>query len=129
MVRNSLGRLIPKQFAGKMVQPYQDPFSRQPQGIHASRPLRRVNPGESKLRAGLREAIEAAGLKDGMCIATHHHLRNGDLLLGEVVRQLDRLGLRDIRIASSSESRDRNPEKVEATVTRDSPGSGSRHVT
>ena len=102
MVRNSLGRWIPETFAGKSVLPYQDPFSHLPQGNHASRPLRRSNPGESKQLSGLREAIEAANLKDGMCIATHHHLRNGDLLLGEVVRELDALGLRDIRIASSS---------------------------
>jgi len=37
-----------------------------------------------------------------MCIATHHHLRNGDALLGALVREIDALGLRDIRIASSS---------------------------
>jgi citrate lyase subunit alpha/citrate CoA-transferase len=102
MVRNSLGRAIPRSFAGKPTIPYSDPFGRLPQTDHASRPLRRVNPGDSKLLSGLREAIEAAGLKDGMCIATHHHLRNGDALLNRVVRELDALGLRDIKIASSS---------------------------
>lgn len=102
MVRNSLGRLVPKTFAGQPVRPYQDPFSLMPQGHHASRSLRRSNPGNRKLLGSLREAIKAAGLKDGMCIATHHHLRNGDALLNLVVRELDLLGLRDIRIASSS---------------------------
>ncbi|MHB1400587.1 MAG: citrate lyase subunit alpha [Trichloromonadaceae bacterium] len=102
MVKNSLGRLIPAQFNGKDLIPYRDPFSLRPQGNVAPRPLRRVNPGERKLLGSLREAIEAAGLRDGMTIATHHHLRNGDVLLGLVVRELDALGLRDIRIASSS---------------------------
>ena len=102
MARNSLGREIPESFGGRTLVPYSDPYSLQPQRDRASRPLRRVNPGESKLRASLREAIEAAGLKDGMTIATHHHLRNGDVLLNEVVREIDALGLRDIRIASSS---------------------------
>jgi citrate lyase subunit alpha/citrate CoA-transferase len=102
MVKNSLGRWIPQQFAGKALLPYQDPFSRQPAGNQATRPLRRTNPGERKLLPGLRAAILAAELKDGMCIATHHHLRNGDLLLGLVVKELDQLGLRDIKIASSS---------------------------
>ncbi len=102
MVRNSLGRLIPESFNGKNVIPFSDPFSLQPKGFRASRPLTRLNPGQKKLLPGLREAIQAAGLKDGMTISTHHHLRNGDALLAQVVREIDALGLRDIRIASSS---------------------------
>jgi len=102
MVINSLGRLVPEMFAGRRVLPYQDPFSLMPNSHHASRSLRRSNPGDCKLLGSLREAIEAAGLQSGMCIATHHHLRNGDALLNLVVRELDQLGLRDIKIASSS---------------------------
>lgn len=102
MVKNSLGRLIPAQFNGQSLVPYRDPYSLRPQGSVAPRPLRRVNPGGGKLLPSLRAAIEASGLRDGMTIATHHHLRNGDVLLGLVVRELDALGLRDIRIASSS---------------------------
>ncbi len=102
MVTNSLGRLLPDSFAGRQVIPYQDPFSYRPQGNLATRPLRRHNPGANKLLGSLREAIEAAGLKDGMCIATHHHLRNGDALLNQVVRELDASGLKGIWIASSS---------------------------
>ncbi|MEJ2199823.1 MAG: citrate lyase subunit alpha [Desulfuromonadaceae bacterium] len=82
MVKNSLGRLIPQTFAGKAVIPYEDPFSFRPQGNHASRPLRRRNPGENKILSSLREAVEAAELKDCICIATPHHLRNGYMLLG-----------------------------------------------
>ena len=102
MARNSLGRLLPDAFAGKPVLPYQSPFSRKPEGLHASRPMRRNNPGDSKQLISLSAAIEAAGLKNGMCIATHHHLRNGDALLNMLVREIDRMGLKDIRIASSS---------------------------
>lgn len=102
MVKNSLGRLIPEQFNGQQLIPYQDPFSHLPNNKMATRALRRVNPGQQKLLGSLREAVEAAGLKDGMCISTHHHLRNGDALLAAVVREIDALGLRDIKIASSS---------------------------
>lgn len=102
MVKNSLGRWIPATFHGRPLTPYADPFSLRPAGSVAARPLRRVNPGAGKLLPDLRQAIVASGLRDGMTIATHHHLRNGDLLLGLVVRELDALGLRDIRIASSS---------------------------
>jgi citrate lyase subunit alpha/citrate CoA-transferase len=102
MVRNSLGRWLPESFHGKPVRPYQDPFSLRPHGERATRPLRRVNPGEDKLRASLREAIEASGLRDGMTIATHHHLRNGDALLNRLVAEIDAMGIGDIAIASSS---------------------------
>ncbi len=102
MARNSLGRLLPETFAGKPVEPYRSPFERRPVGGRAGRPLRRCNPGDNKQLDSLRAAIEAAGLRNGMCIATHHHLRNGDALLNSVVRELDNMGLRDIRIASSS---------------------------
>ncbi len=103
MVRNSLGRWIPESFDGKPLVPYADPYSLRPNRQRATRALRRVNPQDVKLLSGgLREAIEASGLKDGMCISTHHHLRNGDALLGRVVREIDALGLRGIRIGSSS---------------------------
>jgi citrate lyase subunit alpha/citrate CoA-transferase len=102
MVKNSLGRRIPETFNGRAVIPYRDPFSLLPDAERATRPLRRVNPHDRKLLASLREAIEASGLRDGMTISTHHHLRNGDALLGLVMREIDALGIRDIRIASSS---------------------------
>ncbi|HDR47042.1 MAG TPA: citrate lyase subunit alpha [Geoalkalibacter subterraneus] len=102
MVRNSLGRQIPETFNGKRLIPYSDPFSMQPEGMRSSRPLTRVNPCTSKMLGSLREAIEASGLRDGMTISTHHHLRNGDLLLGQLVREIDALGIRGIIIASSS---------------------------
>ena len=102
MVRNSLGRLIPENFAGKRLVPYRDPWSLRPDRAMATRGLRRVNPGSNKLLANLHDAITAAGLKDGMTISTHHSLRNGDFLLNQVVRTIDSLGIRDIKIASSS---------------------------
>ncbi len=102
MVRNSLGRLIPETFAGKRLVPYRDPWSLRPDRAMATRGLRRVNPGSNKLLANLYDAITAAGLKDGMTISTHHSLRNGDFLLNQLVRTIDSLGFRDIKIASSS---------------------------
>lgn len=102
MAKNSLGREIPESFLGRPLVPYRDPFSLRPEGEQVSRPLRRINPGDKKLLPGLRDAIEAAGLRDGMTIATHHHLRNGDLLLNQVVAEMAAMGLRDMRIASSS---------------------------
>ena len=101
-VRNSLGRLVPTQWRGRSYQPYVDPFSRQPEALRGTRPLVRHRPGDSKLLPTLRAAIEKVGLRDGMTIATHHHLRNGDVLLNLLVREIDAMGIRDIAIASSS---------------------------
>jgi citrate lyase subunit alpha / citrate CoA-transferase len=102
MVKNSLGREIPEFWQGKRYDPYQDPWSRRPDVDRGTRPLVRRNPGESKVLPSLRAAIEACGLQDGMTIATHHHLRNGDLLLNLLVKEIDQLGLKNIALASSS---------------------------
>jgi len=102
MARNALGRLLPETFQGRAVVPYRDPWSTRPSGDRATRPLKRVDPGQRKVCLNLQEAIERCGLRDGMTIATHHHLRNGDFLLNHVVRMIDHMGLKDIAIASSS---------------------------
>ncbi len=102
MARNVLGREIPETFGGKRVVPYGGPFSVLPDGDRSTRRLRRVNPGDGKVLRDLRQAIERSGLTDGMTISTHHHLRNGDYLLNRVVAELSGMGIRDIRIASSS---------------------------
>ena len=103
MARNSLGREIPESFAGKKLTPYSDPWSMQPHAERSTRAIRRITHNGSKLLSGgLREAVIASGLKDGMTISTHHSLRNGDYLLNDLVKEIDALGIRDIKIASSS---------------------------
>jgi len=32
----------------------------------------------------LKDALIRCGLKDGMCISTHHHFRNGDLVANPI---------------------------------------------
>ena len=56
----------------------------------------------AKLVKNLREAIELSGLKDGMTISFHHHLRNGDFVLNMVTEQIAAMGLKDININASS---------------------------
>jgi len=102
MARNSLGREIPAQWKGRTLDPYQDPWNKKPEVLRATRPLVRRSPGDSKLLPSLRAAIEACELRDGMNISTHHHLRNGDLLLNLIVKELDAMGLRNMGIAASS---------------------------
>jgi citrate lyase subunit alpha/citrate CoA-transferase len=102
MVQNSLGRFIPETYNGIKRKPYSSPFTENPSGQEYARPVKIARPGDKKLLPSLKDAIIASGLKDGMTIATHHHLRNGDGLLNQVVKEIDELGIRDITIASSS---------------------------
>ena len=101
-VKNSLGREVPENIFGRECRPYSGPEILRPEGMTASRLLRRTRPEDRKLLGSLREAIEASGLRDGMTIGLHHHLRNGDAVLNAVVKQIAELGIRDITIASSS---------------------------
>ncbi|MES9944533.1 MAG: citrate lyase subunit alpha [Candidatus Thiodiazotropha sp.] len=102
MNKNSLGRDIPDSFNGRVLRPYESPHVFVPTGQVASKTLRCTSPGASKILGSLREAIEASGLKDGMTIGAHHHLRNGDALLNAVVKEIAEMGLRNIKIAGSS---------------------------
>lgn len=50
----------------------------------------------------LREAIAASGLKSGMTVSFHHHLRNGDMVLNMVTAEISALGIKDITVNASS---------------------------
>jgi len=56
----------------------------------------------SKVVNSIREAIELAGLKDGMTVSFHHHLRNGDFVLNMVMEEIANRGLKDINVNASS---------------------------
>ena len=47
-----------------------------------------------KLVNSLREAIALSGLKDGMTVSFHHHLRNGDFVLNMVMDEIAAFGTR-----------------------------------
>ena len=56
----------------------------------------------TKVVASLREAIERAGLKDGMTVSFHHHLRNGDYVLNMVMQEIAGMGIGDLTVNASS---------------------------
>ena len=64
--------------------------------------LRMGLPGVSKVRANLEEAIEACGLKDGMRISFHHHFRNGEGVIGQVLEIAAKKGIKDLTLVPSS---------------------------
>ncbi len=56
----------------------------------------------SKVVKSLKEAIALSGLKDGMTVSFHHHLRNGDFVLNMVMEQIAEMGIRDLTVNASS---------------------------
>lgn len=56
----------------------------------------------SKLVKDLKEAIVLSGLKDGMTISFHHHLRNGDRTAVMVLEAAKELGIKDLNVNISS---------------------------
>lgn len=56
----------------------------------------------TKLVASIREAVEKVGLKDGMTISFHHHMRNGDYVLNMVLETIADMGIKDLTVNASS---------------------------
>jgi len=56
----------------------------------------------SKLVQSIREAVALSGLKDGMTVSFHHHLRNGDYVLNMVMDAIAGAGIRDLNVNASS---------------------------
>lgn len=100
---NSIGREIPERIEGyKKVSPFSGVFANLGSGIKASAKYRTVLPGRSKVLRSLREALEKVGLRDGMTVSFHHHLRNGDYVLNMVMDEIAKMGIRGLRIAPSA---------------------------
>lgn len=56
----------------------------------------------NKLVGSLKEAIRLSGLRDGMTVSFHHHLRNGDFVLNTVMEEIASLGIRNVKVNASS---------------------------
>ena len=100
---NAAGREIPEIIKGiTKVTPYAGPFAICPQGRMVGPKIRAGKPGSEKLLKSLEQAIDASGLRDGMTISFHHHFRNGDYVLNQVVEAIARKGIRGLTLAPSS---------------------------
>lgn len=56
----------------------------------------------SKLVSSLREVIEASGLRDGMTVSFHHHLRSGDYVINMVMNEIAAMGIKNLTVNASS---------------------------
>ncbi len=56
----------------------------------------------NKIVNSIQEAVKLSGLKDGMTVSFHHHLRNGDFVLNMVMEEIANLGIKDLTVNASS---------------------------
>ena len=103
MIKNKLGIELPESIEGYgKVKAYQGAFATIPTGMKANIKQSYSLPNQSKLVATLSEAIVKSGLKSGMTISFHHHLRDGDGVMLLVVEEIAKQGIKDIHINASS---------------------------
>jgi citrate lyase subunit alpha/citrate CoA-transferase len=99
---NILGREIPETINDRKLILYNGPFEMTPEGRRAGKSLRKTVPNDSKLCDSIKDAILKTGLKNGMTISFHHHFRNGDTVVLQVLEVIEELGIKDLVLAPSS---------------------------
>jgi citrate lyase subunit alpha/citrate CoA-transferase len=99
-VKNAAGRLVPVEINGEKQIPFMGVGKFIPDGKKYAPqiPSNANYPNDgNKLVADMREALIKSGLKDGMTISTHHHLRNGDFIANAVFDIAHELGVKGLR--------------------------------
>lgn len=101
-MKNILGREIPESIEayGEIIH-FAGAFSNMGERIKVSSKVKSVVPGEEKLLSSIDEVLDKTGLKDGMTVSFHHHLRNGDHVTNLVMLAIAKRRIKDIHLAAS----------------------------
>jgi citrate lyase subunit alpha / citrate CoA-transferase len=100
LIKNAAGRFVPKEVNGKKIIPFKGINKYRPTGNKYGAPIKSCidYPVDgNKVAKNLRDALKKAGLKNGMTISTHHHLRNGDILTNILFDTVKSMGVKNIR--------------------------------
>jgi citrate lyase subunit alpha/citrate CoA-transferase len=98
-VTNAAGRRVPTMVNGKTAIPFKGVGKHIPEGKKHGPPIRSCSqyPADGDKRVeSIKEALVKSGLKDGMTISSHHHFRNGDLVMNKVFQAACELGVKDL---------------------------------
>lgn len=99
LVKNAVGRVVPTEVNGKPAVPFMGVGKYRPTGQKYGGPIPTSidYPADgNKVVPNLREALERSGLRDGMTISTHHHLRDGDLIAVQIFKIASEMGIKDL---------------------------------
>lgn len=106
MIKNAIGRDVPVEAEGwGTLIPFQGASTRLDGSVpvsSCSRSWKTKAPTQDKLADNIRQAVERSGLKDGMTVSFHHHLRNGDAVLQMIMDEIEKMGIKDLTLAPSS---------------------------
>lgn len=100
LVKNAAGRMVPDIVNNVKQIPFKGVGKYKPAGKTAPTPIRSCADYPSdgnKVVADIKTALLKAGIKNGMTISTHHHLRNGDVVTNLVFDAIKQLGIKNIR--------------------------------
>ena len=96
---NAAGRLVPTVVNGRVQTPYLGVGQYKPAGRKAAPPIRTAadypENGDKRV-PDLETALRCCGLRDGMVISNHHHLRDGDSVASMALHAAARLGVKDL---------------------------------
>ena len=99
LVQNAAGRMVPTMVNGKPQIPYLGVAKYQPRGRKAAPPVRSSKdyPDNGDKRVpDLETALRKCGLRDGMVISNHHHLRDGDRVALMMLEAAAKIGVKDL---------------------------------
>jgi citrate lyase subunit alpha/citrate CoA-transferase len=99
LATNAAGRAVPEMVNGRGQTPYMGVGKYRPVGGKASPPIRTAADYQAdgnKCVADLETALRRCGLRDGMVISSHHHLRDGDRVALMALEAAARLGVKDL---------------------------------
>src|SRR5215472_1284320 len=99
LAQNAAGRMVPAMVNGKPQIPYLGIGKPQPRGRKAAPPIRSSKDypenGDKRV-ASLEVALRKCGLRDGMVISNHHHLRDGDKVALMMLEAAAKIGVKDL---------------------------------
>ncbi|MEE9430920.1 MAG: citrate lyase subunit alpha [Melioribacteraceae bacterium] len=100
LVKNKAGRFVPTMVNGKKQIPFKGVKKHKPKGVKIGQKISSCidYPEDgNKVVRNLKEALKKAGLKNGMTISTHHHLRNGDVVTNQLFDVIKSMAIKGIR--------------------------------
>lgn len=106
-MKNKLGFEVPEHIEGfGKVEPFKGAWAKLNKGLMEERivppPVKAKKAHTSKLKDSLEQAVDACNPHDGMTISFHHHLRGGDYIVFKTMSYINKLGIKDVTLASSS---------------------------
>ena len=99
LAHNAAGPPVPTMVNGKPQIPYLGVGQYQPRGRKQAPPIRSSKdyPANGDKRVpDLETALRKCGLRDGMVISNHHHLRDGDRVALVALQAAAKLGVKDL---------------------------------